>query len=374
MSNPSLHVVHLVLKLDIGGLERMVVDLAREGLRLGQRVTVACVEERGQLAPQVEALGIPVICADKPVGVRPRTVWTLGRLFRAAKPDVIHSHQIGALFYGGLAARGLRIPVVHTEHGKHYSPGSSSSTWLGRAAGWQAARFLCVSQDIADGIRTRRVAPASRIGVVPNGIDLTKFADGHGEDGKGVRAALGIPASALLVGTVGRLNGIKRQDLLLQGFARLKAQVSNAHLLLVGDGPEAAALRTLGDRLGLGDSVHFAGYQPQPERFMRAMDVFALTSRSEGMPVSVLEAWGARVPVVASRVGGLAEMIESGRNGLLFDFGDEAGLVAALQRCLVDPPFSDRIRAAARADVETRYNLAETARIYQREYDGTIGR
>ena len=368
----SLHVVHLVLKLDIGGLERMVVDLAREGLRLGQRVTVACVEERGQLAPEVEALGIPVICADKPVGFRPRTIWTLGRLFRAAKPDVIHSHQIGALFYGGLAAHGLRVPVVHTEHGKHYSPGGSASTWLGRAAGWQAARFLCVSQDIADSIRTRRVAPASRIGVVANGVDLTKFADG--DDGKGVRAALGIPAAALVIGTVGRLNEIKRQDLLLQGFARLKTQVSNAHLLLVGDGPEAAALRTLGDRLGLGDSVHFAGYQPQPERFMRAMDVFALTSRSEGMPVSVLEAWGARVPVVASRVGGLAEMIESGRNGLLFDFSDEAGLVAALHRCLVDPPFADGIRAAARADVETRYNLAETARTYQREYDGTIVR
>ncbi len=363
--------MHLVLSLEIGGLERVVVDLAREGRRLGQRVTVGCVEQRGRLAPEVEALGIPVVCADKPAGLRPRTIWTLGRLFMASKPDVIHSHQITALFYGGLAARALRIPVVHTEHGKHYSPGSRAR-WVGRAAGWQAARFLCVSQDIADGVLAGRVAPASRIGVVPNGIDLTKFAGG--DDGGSVRAALGIPAAALVVGTVGRLNEIKRQDLLLQGFARLKTQIPGAHLLLVGDGPEGAALRTLGERLGLGDSVHFAGYQPQPERFMRAMDVFALTSRSEGMPVSVLEAWGARVPVVASRVGGLAEMIESGRNGLLFDFGDEAGLVAALHRCLADPPFSDWLRSAARADVETRYNLAEMARTYQREYDGVIDR
>ena len=133
-------------------------------------------------------------------------------------------------------------------------------------------------------------------------------------------------------------------------------------------------LALIGLVMGLGGSLHFAGYQPEPERFMRAMDVFTLTSRSEGMPVSVLEAWGARVPVVASRVGGLAEMIESGRNGLLFDFGDEAGLVAALHRCLVDPPFSDRLRAAARADVETRYNLTETVRTYQREYDAAIAR
>jgi len=361
----------MVLSMEIGGLERVVLDLAREGQRLGQRVTVACVEKRGRLAPDVEGLGIAVVCADKPAGLRPATLLTMARLLRAARPDVIHSHQLGALLYGGLPARAMGIPVVHTEHGKHYA-GRRRNRWLGRAAGWQAARFLCVSQDIADEVRVNRVAPASRIGVVANGVDLAKFA--VAVDTASLRATLGIPAGAPVIGTVGRLNEIKRQDLLLQGFARLRAQWPDSHLLLVGDGPVAGDLERLRDELGLTESVHFAGYQPHPEEYLRLMDVFALTSRSEGMPVSVLEAWAARVPVVASRVGGLGEMIESGRNGLLFPFGDEAALVAALTHCLGERADTERMRTAARGEVEARYSLEAMARTYQREYENVIGR
>ena len=365
--------MHLVLSLEIGGLERLVVDLAREGQRQGQRVTVACVESRGRLASEVEALAIPVLCADKPAGVRPRTVLTLGALMGEALPDVIHSHQITALLYGGLAARALGIPVVHTEHGKHYA-GSGTSRWVGRAAGWQAARFLCVSQEIADGVRALKVAPASRIGVVANGVDLAKFAQATTAGSDALRATLGIPRGASVVGTVGRLAEIKRQDLLLRGFARLRERRPDSHLLLVGDGPAADELRRLAAGLGLGGCVHFAGYQSHPESYLALMDVFALTSRSEGMPVAVLEAWAARVPVIASRVGGLPEMIESGRNGLLFDFADEAGLVSLLETCLGDRAVADRLRAAAHADVEARYSLAAMARTYQREYEGVLRR
>src|SRR4029079_2175781 len=121
LSTSRLHVMHLVLSLEIGGLERLVVDLAREGQRQGPRITVACVERRGRLAPEVEAIEIPVLCADKPAGIRPRNVVTLGALMGGAMPDVIHSHQVTALLYGGPAAHALRIPVVHTEHGKHYA-------------------------------------------------------------------------------------------------------------------------------------------------------------------------------------------------------------------------------------------------------------
>jgi glycosyltransferase involved in cell wall biosynthesis len=359
--------MHLVLSLEIGGLERLVVDLAREGRRQGQRVTVACVEARGRLAPELEALGIPVLCVDKPPGLRPRTVLSLGGLMRRSRPDVVHSHQIAALLYGGLPARALGIPVVHTEHGKHYV-GSDTRLWVGRAAGWQAARFLCVSREIAEGVRALRVAPPARIGVVANGVDLTRPAPGAQET-EALRAALRIPDGAPVVGTVGRLAEIKRQDLLLRGFARLRERLPDCHLVLVGDGVAGGELGRLAEELGQGAHVHFAGYQAQPERYLALMDVFALTSRSEGMPVAVLEAWAARVPVVAARVGGLPEMIESGRNGLLFDFGDEAGLVSLLETCLRDRAAADRLRSAARADVEARYSLAATVQTYARVYE-----
>src|SRR5207302_10208239 len=114
----------------------------------------------------------------------------------------------------------------------------------------------------------------------------------------------------------------KRQDLLIEAFALVKQHVPNAHLVVVGGGPRLSELQKVSDRLGVSSCVHLVGYQERPQRFLRLMDVFALTSRSEGMPLSVLEAWAAGVPVVASRVGGLPELVEHGRNGMLFNFGD----------------------------------------------------
>ena len=126
-----------------------------------------------------------------------------------------------------------------------------------------------------------------------------------------------------MIGTIGRLNEVKCQDLLIRSFHRVQAQIPDTRLLLVGDGPKRADLHALAEELGLSGSVHFAGYQAQPESYLQVMDVFALTSRAEGLPLAVLEAWAAGLPVVATRVGGIPRLIDDGRTGLLIDSGDE---------------------------------------------------
>src|SRR5262249_6549454 len=131
-------------------------------------------------------------------------------------------------------------------------------------------------------------------------------------------------------GTVGRLNEVKCQDLLLRAFAQVVVASPQTRLLLVGDGPMRGDLERLADQLGVAESVHFAGYQAQPERFLAIMDVFALTSRMEGLPLAILEAWAAGLPVVASAVGGVPDLIEHSRTGLLFQSGNESELVAHL--------------------------------------------
>jgi glycosyltransferase involved in cell wall biosynthesis len=364
-SGGPLHVLHLVLSMEIGGLEQVVLDLAREGQRLGQRITVVCLEKPGQLAAEVEALGIEVMCVRKRPGIRLGMIRRLKEVMRNTRPDVVHSHQLGALFYGGPAARALGIPVVHSEHGKHYAS-RWRNRWLGRIAGRHAARFLCVSQDIAAEVRRCRVAPVGKIDVVPNGIDIARFSAST-DTGKR-REALGIPPDAPVVGTIGRLNEVKRQDLLLRAFAQLRLRIPGIHLVVVGDGPARDDLKRLGNELGLEGSVHFTGHQPQPESYLGMMDVFALTSHSEGMPLVVLEAWAAGVPVVASRVGGLVEMIDSGRNGILFDFGDEEGLLAGLSDCITNRDHAQQLRGAARREVEDRYGLQHMVRAYLQHY------
>jgi glycosyltransferase involved in cell wall biosynthesis len=283
----------------------------------------------------------------------------------------VHTHQIGALFYAGPAARRVGVPaVVHTEHGKHYD--RRRNRWLGRLAGRHASRFFCVSEDIAGAVEVCRIVPRRKLHVVCNGIDTDRFRD-HGE-GATVRAALGIPPGAPVIGTVGRLVEIKRQDLLIAAFRRVRDRVADAHLLLVCDGPWMGRLREQVAGLGLADRVHFAGYQGQPAPYLQAMDLFALTSRSEGMPLSVLEAWAAGMPVVATRVGGLPELIEDGRTGLLVEFGDEAALVDALAGLIADRPAARRLGEAGRDRVESRFSLHRMADEYHRHYRELLGR
>jgi len=142
-----LHIAHVVLRLDVGGLERVVLDLVREAQREGHETSVICLERPGVLARSAIELGARVVSLAKRPGLRPGLVKRIARTLAALQPDVVHTHQIGALLYAGRAARRLRLPVVHTEHGKHYA-GRLRTRLLGRLAARSARRIFAVSADI----------------------------------------------------------------------------------------------------------------------------------------------------------------------------------------------------------------------------------
>lgn len=368
-----LKVVHMVLSLDVGGLERLVLDLTREGKRLGHEITILCLERPGTLAPDAEGLGSRIICTHKKPGLRPSTVGSIRSVLREVQPDVVHSHTIAALFYGGPAAWSAGVPLmVHTEHSNNVGWESSRrKAWLWWLAGSFARRFFCVSRDIADELERGRVIPRSRLRVMMNGIDTVRVA--RPTDTAGLRRSLGIPAAAPVIGTVGRLNPVKRQEVLVRAFARLRAAIPDAHLVLVGDGPSRDELRGLVAQLGVEDSVHFAGYQAEPERFLQIMNVFALTSGMEGLPLSILEAWAVGLPVVASAVGGVPDLIAEGEDGFLFPSGDEEKLAAILADLLRNPERARQIGNAARRKVTEQYDLRRMADDYDREYRELLG-
>lgn len=366
-----IRVTHVVLSLDVGGLERVVLDLVKEGKRLGQQVTVLCLERPGQLAPEAQALGIKVTCVYKRPGISPGSIRSLSKQLIEIHPDVLHVHQIGPLFYTSLAAHSAAIrATVFTQHGKQYA-NRFRTRLLGRFAGRSIGRCICVSDDIAREVRDCRIVDESRIAVVRNGIDTRRFSDPSG--GAEVRKTLHIPLNAPLIGTVGRLAEVKCQDLLIRGFSRIRLSEPRAHLLLVGDGPLRGQLETLAKSLGLADCVHFAGYQSDPARFLQAMDLFALTSRSEGMPLCVLEAWAAGIPVIASRVGGVPELIRHGVTGLLFESGHEQEFAASALHLLSDTALRSQIRDAARTLVQSEFDVSNMADQYDRHYRQMLG-
>jgi glycosyltransferase involved in cell wall biosynthesis len=363
-SETSLHVCHVVLTLDVGGLERVVIDLCRQGQTLGQQVSILCIQKPGALAHAAEALGVPVACSGKPAGFRPDFIPVIADLFRTLRPDVVHTHQIGALVYAGPAARRARVPLtVHTEHGKHYAT-SWKRRMLGRVAARYARRFFTVSTDIGHEVRDCRIVSPSRIVHVPNGIDTSRF--DVREDVAELRREFGLSPDQPVIGTVGRLAGVKRHDVLLQAFARLHHR--SAQLLIAGGGPLQHELGGLADGLGISDRVKFAGYLDRPERALAAMDVFALTSQSEGMPLAILEAWAAGKPVVASRVGGVPELVDDGRTGLLFESGDSETLAGLLDRLLVDRALGHTLGSAGQTLARNRFDTRAMAETYRRHY------
>jgi glycosyltransferase involved in cell wall biosynthesis len=367
-----MNVAHVVLSLDVGGLERNVVNQIKEGERLGQRVSILCVERLGVLAPKAEALGANVVCLDKKPGIQ----WGLVRQIRSAlrqlQPDVIHTHQIGPLFYTGLANLGRRSLLVHTEHGRTDYASRWQRRWLGRVAGRFVSRFYCLTEDMANWVTGFKIVPRRRVRVIENGIDTDCYTTPCDTDA--IRKSLGIPAGAPVVGTIGRLNEIKRQDVLLRGFARLRAAVPDAHLMLVGDGPLRAELEGLTRELGIAERVHFVGYQERTTPYLQTMTCFALTSRSEGMPQSLLEACVAGVPVIATRVGGIPEVIQHGRTGLLVEPGDEVALASGLGEILGTPEPARARAEAARAEVLARFHISRMANDYHQDFLQMLGR
>ncbi len=363
MSTPALKVAHVALSLDVGGLERNIVNQIRQAPALDQQISVICLERPGTLAPTAESLGARVVCVHKKPGLRPQIALRLRSILRDLQPDVIHTHQIGPLFYTRLAACGLATPlIVHTEHGKEPYPSSRKLRLLARFAARRAQIFYCLTQDMADHVLASRIVAPNRVRVIHNGIDFSSYITP--QDTRAVRDSLGIPCDAPVIGTIGRLTEIKRQDVLIRAFAAVREKLPAAHLLLVGDGPLLTELRALAESLNVAPFVHFAGYQQRTAPYLQAMNVFALTSRSEGMPQALLESCIAAIPVIASRVGGIPEVIDHRHTGLLCEPGDAAALAAGILDLFDQPDRARSFAAAAKTRVQAVFDIARMAREY----------
>jgi glycosyltransferase involved in cell wall biosynthesis len=298
-----------------------------------------------------------------------RSLRSLARTVRTFRPDIVHTHTAKAGALGRSAALlatrpGRRPVIVHTYHG-HVLEG-----YFGRAAtaGYRAAerglgrfsdRLLGVSQATVDDLVRLRVAPRERFDVVPLGLDLERFlaqppAADHA-DGEVV---------ALYAG---RLVPIKRVDLLLRALARVRARGARVRLVLLGDGELRPSLERLAAELGISDAVEFAGYREDVLPYLAAADMAVLSSANEGTPVALIEAAAAARPAVATRVGGVADVVAEGA-GLLVASGDEEGFAAALAELVADPGRRLAMGALAREHVRDRYAstrlIADVDRLY----------
>jgi len=281
--------------------------------------------------------------------------------------SLIHAHDKRILLAARRAARRLRLPLLSTYHGW-----VSSNRWvhftnwldLRLRLSWQ--RFIAVSPQIAEELR-RTGVPADRIAVIPNSVDPAAFASLRPREQ--VRAAEGFRESDFVVGTASRLSLEKRPDLLVRAFARFHVECPEARLLVIGDGPLRAASEDLARGSGLAEAVRFTGFRNDVPSLLNALDVFVLSSQTEGTSQALVEAMWLGRPIVATRVGGVPSQVEHDREALLAPSGDAAALAWHLLSFRRDPDLRRRLGEAAQRRAQAEFSaelMAErTVRVYQ---------
>ena len=361
-------IVHVLSSFGVGGQERVALDLAASQVRRGHRVTAVSLAPApdGPLADDFRKAGAEVVRVAKGPGTDatlvPRLAWT----FRRRRADVVHTHNPLPLIYGAPAARLAGAGAVHTKHG--INPGSRGLRFLRRQAAKLVSSFVAVSTVTAQQARTQGDAEESRLVVIPNGIRLEAFAPDAAARA-GVRAELGIDGAATVIGTVGRLDEFKNQTLLLAAVAPLLGP--KVHVVFVGDGPTREVLEAAVARLAEPGYAHVLGRRMDVARLLPAFDVFALTSKSEGLPLVVPEAMAAGLPVVSTAVGGIPGVVDEGETGYLTGV-DEGELRDRLRRLVEDPAKARAMGARARELALGRYSAERMTDDYLALYERAV--
>ena len=387
----------LVKALDPNRIDARVAVLRPQGARLDGLEDIASggAEAHGGTDPRPER---PERCRERErghaasdrahiqvIGMRgaadPRTLPALSAWVRGGRFRAIYTTHLWSLVFSAILKEWLRPPapqkqlvLIATEHSYRMRPASRRAlVTLRRWALGRADRIIAIAQVQADWLREYYGPKAGPIEVIPNAIDPARFADLP--DGTAVRAEFGIPDGAPTVVCVARLVPVKGIEILLSAMQVPVLQETGAHLLLVGDGPEEGALRERAQATGLAGRVHFAGKQADTRPFLAAAQVACLSSFSESQGIALLEAMAAELPVVASRVGGIPEMVgDDEAVGLLVRPGDPADLARALARALTDEAWREQAGKAGRERVERLFSIELRARRVESLIEELVGR
>jgi glycosyltransferase involved in cell wall biosynthesis len=351
-----LRVVHVTFGLDVGGLEKLLAEFARHANRERFDLHFVSLGHAGVVAEEISAAGWPVTALGVPTGLHPGLAFRLARLLRRGRADVVHTHDDRPHLYGTLAGRLAGARVVHTRHGQGIHLSRRQAALVNLAAGW-VDRFVCVSSDSAR-LALRQGIPVRKVCTIRNGIDLARFAfTGPRQDGPAV--------------IVARLSPEKDHATLLRATALAVRADPSFRLEIAGDGPCREDLLRLAGELGLTGHVRFLGQVRDVPALLARAGLFVLSSLSEGVSLTLLEAMASGLPVVATRVGGNPEVVAGGETGLLVPPADPEGLAYALLRLWQAPGERHRQGFAGRERVERLFDVRGMVAAYERMYLGS---
>lgn len=361
----SMGVLQVVLSLAPGGTEHLVVELCKR-LQPEFHVSVCCLDEEGAWATDVRRQGVDVTALRRRPGFHPEIGRRIGELAAERGIQLLHCHQYSPFVYGRIASYwNRRLKLMYTEHGRL---SDAPPTWKRRLVNPLLSRFDGAIVGVSHELRQYMLQagfPEGRVGVIHNGIAPGSLPTATAR--AAARRALGVDEDTFVAMTVARLDPVKDLPTLIAAFAIVRRTVPRSRLVIVGDGPERAHLTELVRRFQLTSAIDIMGYRADVRQLLPAADVYASSSISEGVSITILEAMAAGVPVVATAVGGTPEILTEG-TGQLVPKGDPDRLASAMIALAMDRPQREGLAASARRRLETAFTMDRMVEDYARTY------
>jgi glycosyltransferase involved in cell wall biosynthesis len=361
-------ILQLIDGLNIGGAEVLLVDLVHGIKEAGYEVSVG-YSTHGPLEKKLRALGVSCTQLTRLGRIDPVLLFGMCRLIMREKPDIVHTHLFKSDFHGRLAARLCGVPVVVST--SHNNDVWAKQYLLGRLYGFTAGlttRIIAVSAEVRDYQIQYTGVPEEKIIVIENGVDVRRF-ENQGDAGGAFRDEFQIGAGVPLIGIIGRLQPQKDHENFLKAAVQIRSKLPQARFVVVGDGPLREELMSQAQTLGLGSNIIFCGIRQDIPAVMSALDILVISSKWEGLPVTLLEGMAAHLPIVATAVGGIANVVADGESALLVPPQDYSALAAACLKMLQTPALSQALADAGYACVKSQFSLeamiARTLNLYE---------
>lgn len=367
-SIPVKRVLHVIDSLHLGGAQEVVLNLATCG---GPRFRheVATMHGHGIYWDRLRNAGIKVHSLS-PHKYFPAYLATLPLLLLATRPDILHCHLIPSNILAKPLGALLGVPIIlnHDHTNDPHRIDNKLLLALDKSTNRFARHIIAVAASCREFLIRHESIPAEKITLVPNAIDLRRFTPGTISRTES-RLKLALPPDVLVIAGVGRLNPQKNFSLFLDIAAALSPRFPTLRFLLAGEGPEEEMLREKAEQLGLADRIVFAGYVADTREVYAAADFLLMPSRFEGLPMTLLEAMAMNLPVVASKLDGIAEVITDGEDGLLAAPADAPAFTEHLTRLLESPALASQLGTAARAKIEARFSVERMTTAVESIYD-----
>ncbi|MBI5469514.1 MAG: glycosyltransferase [Deltaproteobacteria bacterium] len=359
------NIMHLVQGLEVGGLEHVVVSLIKGLDRSRYASSVCCFDTLGSLAGSLNG-STKVHLLKRKQGIDYAYPFRLAAFLKREKIQILHLHNSTAYFYGVIAGKLAGTPVViYTEHARDVRPNMKVRV-ADRVLSVFTDRVVAVAGFIKKNLVEQEWFDPLKITIAYNGVDGSRFSAAN--DTAGIKKELGLGERSKVVGIVARLDPIKNHRSLIEAMDKVVKEFPDSVLLIIGDGPLRGELTELVSRLGLEKNIRLLGTRGDVERLLSIFDVFVLSSLSEGLPLTLLEAMASGRPIIATGVGGIPEVIENGVDGIIVPPGNTESLAKAITGLLNDRDRALKMGVMAKRKFDLRFSLDGMIRRYEEIY------